>query len=151
MTQTLRENVTDASKRPEVADSVERLYAELRVDIDARRPLCVISGRCCKFDEYGHRLYVTTMELATFVRRRGEAPIPAGTDPGSCPFQSNKLCGVHAIRPFGCRMFFCDATATDWQQAAYERYHAKLKQLHEELAVPYMYVEWRAALASLSS
>jgi Fe-S-cluster containining protein len=150
MSQTLRENVIAASQRPEVAEAIERLYAELQLEIDARRPLCVISGRCCKFDEYGHRLYVTTLELATFVRRRGDAPIPDASDPGSCPFQSNKLCGVHAIRPFGCRMFFCDATATDWQQAAYERYHAKLKQLHEELAVPYAYVEWRAALGMLS-
>jgi len=150
MSQTLRENVNAASQRPEVAEAIERLYAELQLEIDARRPLCVISGRCCKFDEYGHRLYVTTLELATFMRRRAGTPVPEFTDPGSCPFQSNKLCGVHAIRPFGCRMFFCDATAADWQQAAYERYHAKLKQLHEELAVPYAYVEWRVALGMLS-
>jgi Fe-S-cluster containining protein len=151
MTQTLRENVLEAAKRPEVAESVERLYAELQLDIDARKPLCIVSGRCCKFDEYGHRLYVTTLELATFMRRREGASILESTDPGSCPFQANKLCGVHGIRPFGCRMFFCDATATDWQQAAYERYHAKLKQLHEDLAVPYAYVEWRAALEQLRS
>ena len=143
MSQTLRENVIAASQRPEVAEAIEQLYAELQLEIDARRPLCVISGRCCKFDEYGHRLYVTTLELATFMHRREGTPIPESTDSGSCPFQSNKLCGVHAIRPFGCRMFFCDATATEWQQAAYQRYHAKLKTLHETLSVPYAYVEWR--------
>ena len=58
---------------------------------------------------------------------------------------------MHAIRPFGCRMFFCDTTATEWQQAAYERYHAKLKSIHEELKVPYAYVEWLQALRALAA
>jgi Fe-S-cluster containining protein len=149
MSRTLRENVLAASRRLELVEAVERLYGELQTEIDVRRPLCVISGRCCKFDEYGHRLFVTTIELAAFLHRRGDVPIPVSADSGSCPFQANKLCGVHGIRPFGCRMFFCDATATDWQQAAYERYHAKLKQLHEELEVPYVYLEWRQALQAL--
>jgi Fe-S-cluster containining protein len=107
------------------------------------------SGRCCRFEEYGHRLYVTTLELAAFV---AELPDAAGTkdwDGTGCPFQVNKLCSVHAIRPFGCRVFFCDATATQWQNERYERFHADLKRLHEELDVPYLYVEWRAALVAL--
>jgi len=58
---------------------------------------------------------------------------------------------VHPIRPFGCRMFFCDATATDWQQAAYERYHTRLKQLHQQLSIPYAYLEWRQALSALAT
>jgi hypothetical protein len=56
---------------------------------------------------------------------------------------------VHPIRPFGCRIFFCDATATEWQNEQYERFHARIKRLHEELAIPYFYVEWRLALRSL--
>ena len=151
MPQNLPENVVAASKRAECVEAVERLYRDLQAEIDARRPLCAISGRCCKFDEYGHRLYVTTIELAAFISRLGAAKIPEPSNPGSCPFQSNKVCGVHTIRPFGCRMFFCDPTATDWQQAAYERYHAKLKSLHEELGVPYAYMEWRQALRALSA
>ncbi|MGH7214404.1 MAG: hypothetical protein ACREIT_06545, partial [Tepidisphaeraceae bacterium] len=66
-----------------------------------------------------------------------------------CPFQLDKLCTVHAIRPFGCRIFFCDSTATQWQQEQYERFHAELKRLHEQLDVPYFYVEWRQALRAL--
>jgi hypothetical protein len=46
-------------------------------------------------------------------------------------------------------MFFCDATATDWQNQTYERFHADLRRLHDELAVPYRYIEWRAALRTL--
>ena len=71
------------------------------------------------------------------------------TNPGGCPFQVDKLCGVHPTRPFGCRMFFCDPTASQWQNQAYERFHAELKALHEQLSVPYFYVEWRSALSAL--
>jgi Fe-S-cluster containining protein len=134
---------------------VGALYADVQRAIDARRPACAVSGRCCRFEEFGHRLFVTTVELAAFVaalegtgRRPGGDPAAAWDGTG-CPFQSGKLCGVHAIRPFGCRMFFCDATSTDWQNEAYEQFHARLKRMHEELNVPYFYVEWRAALRAL--
>ncbi len=64
----------------------------------------------------------------------------------SCRFQVQGLCSVHAIRPFGCRIFYCDPTAEQWQQEQYERLHAQLKQAHERLGVQYWYVEWRTAL-----
>jgi len=159
--------VRDAATRPEVRDAVARVYAAVQEEIDARRPLCVISGRCCRFEEYGHRLYVTTMELAAFTHDLEKPPLatnqptehpatlpvigalPRAASSGGCPFQAGKLCGVHPIRPFGCRMFFCDATAAEWQNQTYERFHARLKTLHEELSVPYYYVEWRSALSAL--
>jgi Fe-S-cluster containining protein len=150
----LQEIVEAAAGRAEVRDAVGRLYADVQRQIDLRRPLCVVSGRCCRFEEFGHRLFVTTIELAAFLheleRSRKERPISGAQWDGSgCPFQVNKLCGVHTIRPFGCRMFFCDATATIWQNETYERFHAELKLLHETLDVPYRYLEWRAALREL--
>ncbi len=169
MSDVLARFVRDAAKRPEVREAVGRVYADVQKSIDARRPLCVMSGRCCRFEEYGHRLYVTTIELAAFThdlerqpQKPPPAPLPANAaappaiiqlpqprDPGGCPFQTGKLCGVHAIRPFGCRMFFCDPTAAEWQNQAYERFHAELKALHEQFSVPYFYLEWRAALSAL--
>jgi hypothetical protein len=56
---------------------------------------------------------------------------------------------VHRIRPFGCRIFFCDPTAQEWQSERYEVFHAELKRLHEALGVPYFYIEWREALRAL--
>lgn len=147
----LKSIVEAAAGRAEVSAAVGRLYADVQREIDARRPVCVMSGRCCRFEEFGHRLFVTPLELAAFVRdlpptAQGRSGPWDGT---GCPFQSNKLCNVHAIRPFGCRMFFCDATATDWQNDTYERFHARIKALHEELGVSYRYVEWRQALSAL--
>jgi Fe-S-cluster containining protein len=147
--QSLKDAVIAASRLPAALDSVERLYRSVQEEIDRRRPLCVVSGRCCRFEEYGHRLFVTTLELARFVHDASSIQAPENWDGTGCPFQKAKLCTVHAIRPFGCRMFFCDATSTEWQNAAYERFHSELKRLHETLAVPYFYLEWRQALKLL--
>ena len=152
----LRAAVQAAAIRPEVRLRVEQIYTDLAKEIEDRKPLCILSGRCCHFEDFGHRLYVTTAELAAFLHdfeHHKQSPqlansIKTWTGKG-CPFQLNKLCGVHAIRPFGCRIYFCDETSTDWQNQTYETFHARLKQLHEELSIPYFYTEWRTALQSL--
>jgi len=144
----LRDAVLQAATRPEVPAAVARVYADLQCEIDARKPVCNASGRCCRFDEFGHRLYVTTIELAAFVAQL-PADRPVEVNPGGCPFQIGGLCSVHTIRPFGCRIFFCDSTSDEWQHQQYERFHGELKRLHEELGVPYRYVEWRDALRQL--
>ncbi len=164
MPELLAQHVGEAAARVDVRDAVARVYADLQSEIDARRPVCSASGKCCRFEEYGHRLYVTTLELAAFVAelpvadcqlpvRATSLPVLATGNPqratSSCPFQIDNLCSVHAIRPFGCRMFFCDATATQWQNERYEQFHAELKRLHDVLDVPYFYVEWRQALGAL--
>lgn len=151
MADELKQWVLAAASRQLVRDEVRRLYDDLQTRIDRRRPVCVMSGRCCRFDEYGHRLYVTTMELAAFCAELADLP-PIQTkagQPGLCPFQSGKICGVHPIRPMGCRIFFCDPSSIQWQQDIYEEFHARLKELHRKLSIPYAYVEWRFACQTL--
>jgi Fe-S-cluster containining protein len=157
--------VMAARGRADVRAAVEAIYAQVAAAVDASKPRCDASGRCCRFDQYGHRLYVTTMELAVFVDSLSEWQArPAGessrqgvrlhvrdaraTEEG-CQYQVEGLCSVHAIRPFGCRMFYCDPSAEQWQQEQYERFHAMLKREHERLGVAYAYVEWRAALGAV--
>lgn len=145
------QDVLDAAERRDMRERVEGIYAEFQREVDQRRPRCDASGRCCRFQEYGHRLYVTTIELAAFVhavRLRASQPV-GGQRGGVCPFQIESLCSVHTIRPFGCRVFFCDPTAGEWQNEQYERFHAALRRLHEELDVPYRYLEWLSALKEL--
>ena len=147
----LKQHVLAASIRPEVRAEIRALYADLQLKIDQRQPLCVMSGRCCHFDEYGHRLYVTTAELGAFAAELADhkSVIPQPAIAGGCAFQTGKICRVHTIRPMGCRIFFCDTTAAEWQQSLYEQYHARLKKLHEVLSIPYSYVEWRFACREL--
>jgi Fe-S-cluster containining protein len=144
---TLREIVERAAGRADVRAAVDNVYARLQGEIDQRKPRCGASGRCCRFEAFGHRLYVTTLELAAFVQQ-----VPATNRPWDgtgCPYQIDGLCSVHDIRPFGCRVFFCDSTSDEWQHMQYERFHAELKRLHESLRVPYRYLEWRQALGEL--
>jgi Fe-S-cluster containining protein len=145
-----------AAGREEVRCAAQQVYDDLQRAIDARKPICNSSGRCCRFEEFGHRLYVTTIELAAFVYEVQTRSWPKSLeenrrawDGKGCPFQVGGLCGVHAIRPFGCRIFFCDSSSTEWQQDQYERFHTRLKTLHQTLNVPYFYVEWRSALQIL--
>ncbi len=139
-----------AAIRADVRAAVENVYLALQDAIDLRRPLCNASGRCCRFEEYGHRLFITTMEMAAFASLANRPMKPATWDGSGCPFQLNGLCDVHAIRPFGCRVFFCDASSTRWQSEQYERLHGELKRLHAAMDVPYFYVEWREALAAVA-
>lgn len=161
--------VAEASARPEVTRAVRAVYEELGRRVAERRPVCRASGRCCRFEEFGHRLYVTTVELAAFVadlrttgdrqQQQGVAPLLRTSLPvlgqsaqwngTGCPYQVDGLCSVHGVRPFGCRVFFCDETSDDWQHEQYEQLHAELKRLHDDLAVPYAYIEWRQALRLL--
>jgi len=145
---TLAADVRGAALLGEAIAAVRDLYGRIGAEIEERRPVCVISGRCCRFEEWGHRLYVTTLELAAFWAT-GPTGSPPGWSGAGCPFQVGKLCGVHDRRPMGCRLFFCDSTAAQWQRDSYERFHGELKQLHAKFGVPYHYVEWRTALAEL--
>jgi Fe-S-cluster containining protein len=149
----LRTAAFRAAGRPEVRDAVASLYGDVQREVEQARPRCDVSGRCCRFEEFGHRLFVTTIELAAFwyqLETADRSPASdAAWDGTGCPFQVSGLCGVHSIRPFGCRIFFCDPASEGWQREQYERFHARLKRLHEELGVPYAYVEWRQALRAI--
>jgi len=153
--------------KPAANNVVAELYRELDADIAARRPVCNTSGRCCKFESWGHRLYVTTLELRYFKElqsgdeKNGVEKSPAGIrfplplyaedgnfSPG-CPWQVDGLCTAREARPLGCRVYFCDPLSTAWQQDVYEKYHGRLVKLHERFDIPYAYIEWREALALL--
>ena len=157
MVEDLAKAVAEASECAEAVRAVGELYEELGRRIEERRPVCRASGRCCRFEEFGHRLYVTTLELAAFVSEGSgvwvqgseRSGLPILGNPGGCPFQVEGLCSVHLIRPFGCRVFFCDETSTEWQRGQYEELHAELKRMHERFGVAYYYMEWREALGQL--
>ncbi len=129
----------------ELAERMRAFYEEVDAEIAARGPTCWNRGDCCKFDAYDHNLFVTSVELTYFAtgkqddRRRPE-------DDGSCPYQIDGRCTAREHRPLGCRVFFCDPNAKNWQGPLYE---ARLKQFHQlgaELGVDYRYVEWLSAL-----
>lgn len=58
-----------ASRRPEVVEAMRVFYAEAAHRIAAEGPTCWNRGACCRFGEYGHRLYVTALEVAYYLAR----------------------------------------------------------------------------------
>jgi len=144
-----------AARDDEVALELESVYAYAAAAIESRGPACWASGRCCNFDAAGHRLYTTGLEAAYAIAKLAEVPAaPALTAAaleeaiarGGCPFQVDNLCGVHTIKPLGCRVYFCDRSAQEWQMELSERTLARLKSLHERHKIEYRYGEWRAML-----
>ena len=143
-----------AARRPEIAGAIDAVYAQASAAITERGPACWASGRCCHFESYGHRLYVTGLEAAHTVAQLDEPLTVAMVDDalgaGGCPFQVKNLCGVHAIKPLGCRVYFCDRTAQEWQNTLLETLHAQVQEIHTRFDVPYQYGEWRAMLRMLA-
>ncbi|MEX2217154.1 MAG: hypothetical protein WD749_00210 [Phycisphaerales bacterium] len=157
---------------PRIAGALEAVYAEAAAEIEARKPVCVASGRCCHFEAYGHRLYVTGLEAAYTVSRAGRrdragsapggargalslpvlsaATLAGAQGAGMCPFLQGTLCTVHEIKPLACRTYYCDPTAQEWQQALTERLLGRIRGIHEEFGVEYRYGEWWGVLASFT-
>lgn len=161
------ESWRSACRRDEIANALHQLYAQLDQAVADYGPTCWASGKCCKFESYGHRLYVTGLEIAHFHQRlevqgmedrlATGAGGPTGRDvpldqvrpvqlADACRYQVEGKCSVHAIRPLGCRIFFCQEGTDDWQQQTYEAFQQKLVALHESHGIPYHYMEWRAGL-----
>src|SRR5687767_4148795 len=78
------------------------LYAEIDAEIAAESPRCDASGRCCRFSEYGHTLFLSAVEGELLFEREPEI------GGGECPYQINQLCTARERRPLGCRTYFCD-------------------------------------------
>ena len=139
-----------AAADPVIACELEAVYQLVRDAVDARGPACWASGRCCNFRGAGHLLYVTGLEAAFTVVGSGRGVGPAELDEaigrGDCPFLKRNLCGVHGVKPVGCRVYFCDASAQDWQQDLSERALRMVREIHDRHGLEYRYGEWRAML-----
>ncbi len=148
-----------AVARPEIADSILAIHDRVAAEVATRRPLCLASGNCCRFESFGHRLMVVGLEVAWTVAQDSTPKlslpqIDTARREGRCPFlddREGRLCGIRATRPMPCRTFFCDRAATSWQQDLHEACLADLKALHDRFDLPYRYLEWREALAMFAA
>src|SRR3954452_7132653 len=93
-----------------MSDSLRRTVLEMYADADrevaAAGPVCVASGRCCRFKEFGHVLYISNLEADVLLSAAPPYESPVSTD--FCPFQRGTLCTAREPRPLGCRVYFCD-------------------------------------------
>lgn len=144
-----------AAEDPVVVEAMTTMVQEAEQAVRERRPVCLSGGNCCRFEAFGHGLWLTGLEAAWSLRRVGRVPgLPQVEDSirrGDCPFLIDGGCSAHAARPLGCRAFFCDGAGEGWQEAMLERWHGRVRALHETLALPYRYDEWRRLLRDFAA
>jgi hypothetical protein len=114
------------------------LYREVDQEVAAAGPVCVASGRCCRFKEYGHTLFVSNLEAEVLLAAAPPYDRPVAGD--YCPFQKDNLCTAREPRPLGCRIYYCDPT---YQQTASDLTETYLRRLKEMAGVHGK--EWRYA------
>jgi hypothetical protein len=109
---------------PELHQRVRELYARVDAEVAAEGPRCDSSGRCCRFKEYDHTLFISHIEAEVLL-----ASAPSYSKPVTnefCPFQVGNLCTAREPRPLGCRIYFCDPT---YQERSHEITESALKEL----------------------
>ena len=122
---------------PELRRRVLALYAEVDAAVAAVGPKCDASGRCCRFKEYGHTLFVSNLEAEVLIDAAPSYVQPVTED--YCPFQDGNLCTAREPRPLGCRVYFCDPTYQDTGSAITEKYLRRLKELAESFGTGWRY------------
>jgi hypothetical protein len=113
------------------------LYNQVDVDVRAAGPVCVASGRCCRFKEYGHTLFISSLEAEVLLADAPAYQTPVSAD--FCPFQRENLCTAREQRPLACRIYFCDPAYQETGKGLSERYLHRLKDLANRYNIPWQY------------
>jgi Fe-S-cluster containining protein len=142
-----------------IMDEIRAVHETIGRAISKHSPACKQSGRCCRFIEFDHRLYTTGLEAAATISELHTLDAQPGltvegakhaTESGVCPFQIGKVCSVHAIRPAGCRVFFCDSAWSGVMEETAEQAVAQIRSTHRQYNIPYRYAQWGALLESIA-
>ncbi|AGA27954.1 hypothetical protein [Singulisphaera acidiphila] len=124
------------------------LYVDLDAEVARRAPVCQLSGRCCRFKEYDHTLFLSAPELSVLL---ADAPAPSRPlDEGlTCPWQDAQgRCTAREARPLGCRVYFCDPNYEGQAAELSETFLARLKRLAEDFGLPWNYAPLHQHLRS---
>jgi Fe-S-cluster containining protein len=116
---------------------VLEIYREADADVKAAGPVCVASGRCCRFKEYGHTLFISNLEADVLLSQAPPYSAPVSAD--FCPFQQGNLCTAREPRPLGCRVYYCDPSYQQTGNDITEKHLLRLKALADEHGVEWQY------------
>lgn len=130
-----------------VAEIYEWLDAQISENADLAGR-CNVCGKCCDFDGFGHRLFITPPELMYLTANIGTEnvkPMPTSR----CPYNIDGKCRVYEYRFASCRIFCCNGDA-NLQSKLSESALKKLKSLCTEFQIPYRYTDLADALNILA-
>lgn len=121
---------------PELRKQVLAIYELADAEVAAAGPVCESSGRCCRFTEYGHTLFLSEIEAEVLLET---APPFDRVSPDGCPFQMGNLCTARVERPLGCRVYYCDPRFKEQMPLIMEAGIQRLKQLCEKTGRTWRY------------
>ena len=107
--------------------AVLEVYAAADAAVRAAGPRCDSSGRCCRFTEYGHTLFISQFEADILLESAPPYAKPVTRD--GCPFQIDNLCTARDARPLGCRIYFCDPSYQETGNRITEEALTRLKRI----------------------
>ena len=131
--------------KTKIADAVEEVYAWIDSQDTPKQDPCKACGRCCDFDSFDHKLFITSPELIYFaVRIKPENIRPMPTE--KCPYNSAGKCKVYQNRFAACRIFSCTSD-TEPQNKISETAIKKFKNICQKFDLQYHYTDLKTALA----
>jgi len=130
-----------------VAEVYDWLDLQIRESTRLAR-VCDACGKCCDFESFDHRLFVTPPELMYLAAKLGAENIRPMTT-SRCPYNIGGKCTVYEYRFAGCRIFCCKAD-TDFQSRLSESALKKFKSICTEFRIPYLYNDLPTALNSFA-
>ncbi|MFL5331157.1 MAG: hypothetical protein ACJ8C4_19875 [Gemmataceae bacterium] len=120
---------------PVLRNRVVEIYRRADAAVAGHNPICQKSGKCCRFTEYGHTLFLSDMEAEILL----DQAVIRSASRDNCPFQIDGLCTARDQRPLGCRIYFCDVTYAEAMPVLAERFNSELKKLADEFGHPWRY------------
>ncbi len=136
--------VVAAEKRALAFAALERLYAEFEALLERARPVCILRGVCCRFEEAGHELYATGLEADYAAARHPDAPPPEAE--GRCPYHVRGRCTAREGRPLGCRSYHCDTHTESVLAEAHEHFLKAIRRIERDTGYPPSYGRFPALL-----
>ena len=137
--------MTDLTK---FIEAVAEVYITIDAKLASEKPRCASCGKCCNFEKYDHRLFVTSPEMIYFKHALGKIPVLPMTKP-TCPYNFDGNCAVYDHRFAGCRIFSCQ-DSPELQSNLSETAIAKFKDICKQFKIEYTYTELSAALNDLA-
>ncbi|MHC4214911.1 MAG: YkgJ family cysteine cluster protein [Planctomycetota bacterium] len=139
---------TDTQKK--ITTAVEKIYSRINQHRKAnpnKSGNCNACGKCCDFETFDHRLYITTPELIYLTEKIGKKNIRPMKTPG-CPYNIDGKCNIYNHRFTACRIFACSADP-DFQSQLTESTLKQLKEICKKFKIDYKYTDLKTALNDL--
>ena len=106
-------------------DALTALYREVDAELRRLGASCEACGRCCRFAEFGHRLWMTNLEAEYLRARHGRRE---AAEPGACAYLDGASCSAREGRALACRTFHCGLSAGVVEEIT-NRYFERLREL----------------------